>query len=631
MVGRPEPKGLFSPQVDPPKIRRVVTNMNRYRTLLHPLAAGLSLSTMTGLFFACSSMRAEAPTPNSYRASKDAVGATPAKAGPAEADEAFALDGARGESAVPVQVTETRVLRQPPSPAVRIAPSKQPAPRNSAVSSANKPKSESKPDRKRTGRRAAPVSPPPAWVQQGGSAPGGDFEARESRINDFTETNQDHLSTFAVDVDTAAYSIARRTLRSNRMPTPSLVRIEEMVNYFQYAYTPPQSDRELFTIQADGTASPIHGNRHILRVGIQAKQVSAQARKPINLVFLVDTSGSMSGRDKLELTKKALSFAVDQLDDRDRVAITTYAGGVRLVLPPTSGAQKAKIKSALNRLRSGGGTAMNSGLKLAYQQASGMLSDDSVTRIIVCSDGDANIGRSSPTQILESIKGYVSEGVLLSTIGFGHGNYKDAMMEKLANRGNGNYYYVDSERQAERVFARDLFKMVLDVAQDVKIQVDMNPEAVAAYRLIGYENRDVADRDFRNDAVDAGEIGSGHQVTALYEVILTEAPAKRLATVRVRAKQPRGTVAKEASFDVATDRVTGGFDEAPEDLRFATAVMGGSELLRHSPHSEGWTYAEVIKIISGTRPYEAPDRAEFLSLMKKAAHLSGESPAMANR
>lgn len=621
--------------------------MNRYRTLLHPLAAGLSLSTMAGLFFACSSMRAEAPALEPHAASKDAVQMVPAEVPQTETHKAFAYDDKSADTAAAVDVPATPVRAQPRPPAVRIAAAKKPAPRNSAVSStglaslgdvasgrpaqANKSRAKSTVARKRAGRRAQPASTPPAWVQQGGSAPGGDFESRESRINDFKETSQDHLSTFAIDVDTAAYSIARRTLQSSRMPTPSLVRIEEVLNYFQYDYAAPTSDRELFTIQADGTASPIHGNRHILRVGIQAKAVSDQARKPINLVFLVDTSGSMSGRDKLELTKKSLAFAVDQLDDRDRVAITTYAGGVRLILPPTSGSQKAKIKSALSRLRSGGGTAMNSGLKLAYKQASAMLSDDSVTRIIVCSDGDANIGRSSPSQILQSVKGYVSEGVLLSTIGFGHGNYKDAMMEKLANRGNGNYYYVDSVRQAERVFARDFFKMVLDVAQDVKIQVDMNPEAVAAYRLIGYENRNVADRDFRNDAVDAGEIGSGHQVTALYEVILTEAPAERLATVRVRAKQPRGRVAKEASFTVGTSMVTGAFAKAPEDLRFATAVMGGAELLRGSPHAEGWTYGQVIKIISGTRPYDAPDRAEFLSLMKKAAHLSGESRPMATR
>ena len=472
----------------------------------------------------------------------------------------------------------------------------------------------------------SPTSTPPAepaWMVQGGAAPGGDFEGRQARINAFTHTDQDALSTFAIDVDTAAYSIARRTLMSERMPTPSLVRVEEVVNYFRYDYPAPKGE-ELFSIQADGAQHPFLEDRHLLRVGIQAKEVTELDRLPANLVFLVDTSCSMTSGDKLELSKAALSLAVDRLDARDKVAITTYAGGVQVILPPTSGDQKHKIKAALRRLRSGGGTAMASGLELAYQQAAKMLSSDSVTRIIVASDGDANIGASSPDQILKRIEGYKEEGVFLSTIGFGDGNYKDAMMEQLANRGNGNYFYVDSMRQAQRVFSRDLFKMVQDVAQDVKIQVEFDPESVSAYRLVGYENRDVADKDFRNDKVDAGEIGAGHQVTALYEVVLTEQPAKRLATVRVRAKQPRGTTAKEVGFDVGTALVTRGFEAAPEDLRFAAAAMGGSELLRQSPFAEGWSFADVIRIVSETRPYDEPDRAEFLSLMKKAAHLSGE-------
>ncbi|MCB9650321.1 MAG: von Willebrand factor type A domain-containing protein [Deltaproteobacteria bacterium] len=473
-------------------------------------------------------------------------------------------------------------------------------------------------------KRPAPSTPAePAWMAQGASAPGGQFEGREARFNSFTHTDRDALSTFAIDVDTAAYSIARRTLMSERMPTPSLVRVEEMVNYFRYDYPAPKGE-ELFSIQADGAAHPFLEDRKLLRVGIQAKEVTELDRRPANLVFLVDTSGSMSSGDKLELTKAALTLAVDRLDARDKVAITTYAGGVNVVLPPTPGNQKQKIKAALRRLRSGGGTAMSSGLELAYQQAAKMLSPDSVTRIIVASDGDANIGSTSPDQILKRIEGYKEEGVFLSTIGFGQGNYKDAMMEQLANRGNGNYYYIDSMRMAQRVFSRDLFKMVQDVAQDVKIQVEFNPESVAAYRLIGYENRDIADKDFRNDKVDAGEIGAGHQVTALYEVVLTEEPSERLATVRVRAKQPRGTKAKEVGFDVATNLVTRTFASAPEDLRFATAVMGGSELLRRSPFAEGWSFADVIRIVSETRPYDEPDRAEFLSLMKKAAHLSGE-------
>lgn len=626
--------------------------MNRHRFRLYRFTLGLSLTSMTGLFCACSSMMSEpakletppADIQHSRAAAEPAASATadapesePTEVATSEAPASPRPDPAprpARESRPDAKMDRARPRVSNAKPAASVGDMASPLVAQGLALSAEKRKAGTRTpqDSGATGRSAPP--PPastPQWIQQGASAPGGDFAARDARINDFTETTQDALSTFAIDVDTAAYSIARRTLQSERMPTPSLVRVEEVVNYFKYDYAAPRSKDELFSIQADGTASPVHGNRHLLRVGIQAKEVSDLERKPVNLVFLVDTSGSMSSRDKLELTKQALGFAVDQLDARDKVAITTYAGGVRVVLPPTSGADKHKIKAALNRLRSGGGTAMNSGLELAYQQAARMLGPDKVTRIIVCSDGDANIGASSPDAILARIKGYVSEGVFLSTIGFGQGNYKDAMMETLANRGNGNYYYVDSVRQAERIFARDFFKMVQDVAQDVKIQVEMNPEAVAAYRLIGYENRDVADRDFRNDKVDAGEIGAGHQVTALYEVILTSAPAARLATVRVRAKKPRGEIAKEVAFEVPTRLVRKEFSEAAEDLRFATAVMGGAELMRQSPHAEGWTYGQVIQIVSGTRPYDEPDRAEFLSLMKRAALLSGESRPVATR
>lgn len=588
--------------------------MKRHRPFVHRITLGLAVASLTGL--ACSGMRAEKPV---EPAASPSTAQAPRDSAPMAAEEATA-------AASPVREAEVvRARREATSRAARASKSSS-TERGFAADAAGVGNLVA-PAKK--GRRGPP--PAPAWMQQGDSAPGGDFEGRAARVNDFTETSQDHLSTFAVDVDTAAYSIARRTLKSNRMPTPSLVRVEEVLNYFEYDYPAPKSPRELFSISADGAESPVHGNRHLLRVGIQAKALSQLTRKPLNLVFLVDTSGSMQSRDKLGLTKTALAHAVDQLDDRDRVAITTYAGGVRLVLPPTSGANKHEIKAALRRLRSGGGTAMSSGLELAYREASKMLRDDAVTRIIVCSDGDANIGAARPDEILERIGKYVSEGVFLSTIGFGHGNYKDAMMEKLANKGNGNYFYIDSERQAERVFARDFIEMVQDVAQDVKIQVDMNPEAVASYRLVGYENRDVADRDFRNDAVDAGEIGAGHQVTALYEVVLREQPADRLATVRVRAKKPRGTVAKEVAFDVQTRMVTRTFESAPEDLRFAVAAMGSAELMRRSPHAEGWSYAKVIEIISGTRPYDEPDRAELLSLMKRAALLRGEARPVATR
>ncbi|MEO1336986.1 MAG: von Willebrand factor type A domain-containing protein, partial [Myxococcota bacterium] len=374
------------------------------------------------------------------------------------------------------------------------------------------------------------------------------FQGRDdAKVNPLTLAKVDRFSTFSIDIDTAAYSIARRSLIAERMPTPSLVRVEEFVNFFRYGYELPPEDG-VFAVEATGSRSPIDPSKHLVRIGVQARTIDEVDRKPVNLVFLVDTSGSMAGRDKLALAQRALSVAVERLDERDQVAITTYAGGVRLVLPPTSGAHKSEILRALRRLKSGGGTAMGSGMQLAYSQARVMMSgEDEVTRVIVCSDGDANIGATSPDAILETVGQYVKDGIRMSTIGFGQGNYHDYMIEQLANRGNGNYFYIDSMRQAERVFGRDLFKMLEDVAQDVKIQVEFDSDKVAAYRLIGYENRDIADEDFRNDAVDAGEIGAGHQVTALYEVLLAEEAVGKLANIRVRAKRPGGEFAKEVS------------------------------------------------------------------------------------
>ncbi len=460
-----------------------------------------------------------------------------------------------------------------------------------------------------------------AQIRDRDAAPTGDFAGHDApEANAPTRTAEDALSTFAVDVDTAAYSIARRTLKANRAPTASLVRVEELINYFRYDYDPPTEAP--FSIHVDGARSPVDGDTHLLRVGIQARIVPDAERLPSKLVFLVDTSCSMTSNDKLNLAKRSLEIAVDHLGPKDEVAITTYAGGSRVVLPPTRATEKAKIKRAIRSLAPGGGTAMASGMELAYQQATRMLAPNTNTRVIVCSDGDANIGATSHTEILRRVRAHVSEGVRMSTIGFGDGNYKDATMEQLANDGNGNYFYIDDERMAQRVFGRDLTKMLQDVAEDVKIQVEFDPEAVTSYRLVGYENRAVADKDFRNDKVDAGEIGAGHQVTALYELRLAPGAGDHLATVRVRAKQPRGAKASEVERPVKLATVTRGFDRAPSDLRFATAVMGGAELLRRSPHASAWSFDRVLSIL-GDDDGRDPDRAEFRRLMEIARRLMG--------
>jgi Ca-activated chloride channel family protein len=448
------------------------------------------------------------------------------------------------------------------------------------------------------------------------------FVGRRVRINGVERAGNDHHSTFAADVDTAAYSILRRTLRSGGRPEPSLVRVEEIVNYFHYDYDPPEGPDDLFSIQVDGARSPVDPNAHFLRIGIQAKEVSDDERPPANLVFLVDSSCSMTSGDRLELAKRSIRIALDHLGSQDQVAVTTYAGGVETVLAPTRASERERIMRAVGRITAGGGTAMEDGMTVAYRQAQEMFDSRAINRVIVLSDGDANLGATSHEQILERIRSYVAQGITLTTVGFGDGNYRDEMMEQLANRGNGNYHYVDSERMASRLFGRDLTKMIHDVAKDVKIQVDFDPEVVSTYRLIGYENRDVADADFRSDDVDAGEVGAGHQVTALYEIQMNPEAGDLLATVRVRAKRPDRDDAKEAALRVPVAVVDRPFARAASDLRFAVAAAGAAEVFRGRPRA--WTLERAMAVMKGAGLRD-PDRRELAELIQIARARAEES------
>jgi Ca-activated chloride channel family protein len=442
---------------------------------------------------------------------------------------------------------------------------------------------------------------------------------RNYGVNGFTATAEDKLSTFGIDVDTASYTIARRKLLEGTLPPKDSVRVEEFLNYFHYDYPAPKS--AALAVYLDAAPSPFNPGRHLLRVGVQGKKLSISERKPAHLTFLVDVSGSMQSPDKLPLAKRALRMLVDGLKDSDTVAMVTYAGGVKLALPPTGIEQKARIHAAIEELDAGGSTAMAGGLELAYKQAMRTLDEKSVSRVIVVSDGDANVGASSHQEILKLIKGYVKEGVTLSTVGFGMGNYKDEMMEQLADRGNGNYFYVDSLMQARRIFQEQSGGTLEVIAQDVKLQVEFDPAQVKRYRLVGYENRDIADQDFRNDKVDAGEIGAGHTVTALYELELAEGAGEGLATVRIRAKRPRGAAADEAAYRFPAGALAPTFADASPDLRFATAVMGAAEIFRQSPHAAGWSYARVLEIALGATPAGNAERAEFIALLERARSL----------
>ncbi len=448
--------------------------------------------------------------------------------------------------------------------------------------------------------------------------------------NPTTDTREDRLSTFAVDVDTASYALFRRTVNAGGLPHPDSVRVEEWVNYFRYRLPQPKPGTGDFHVDLEAAPSPFTEGRHLVKVGLQGRRVAKSQRKPTHLVFLVDTSGSMSGQDRLELAKTAMKLAVGGLNEEDTVAITTYAGGVHKVLEPTPAGRRGDIEEAIDSLSTGGGTAMGDGLELAYQQAVRHAGSGNVSRVVVLTDGDTNLGRNrTADSMLESIQRYVAEGVTLSTIGFGMGNYRDDLMERLANKGNGNCFYIDSEREARRVFQQELTGTLEVIAQDVKVQVDFEPSAVRSYRLLGYENRAVADRDFRDDTVDGGEVGAGHSVTALYEVELT-GEGTRLATVRVRARRPGGQEAAEQRFGLDAGSVHASLEDASADLRFAAAVAGTADLLRGASQSRDWSLA-TAEALAEESLEGREDREEFLSLLRRVRQLRTQAVSSQSR
>jgi Ca-activated chloride channel family protein len=440
--------------------------------------------------------------------------------------------------------------------------------------------------------------------------------------NEMVLVANDPLSTFAIDVDTGSFTNARRSIEEGWLPPPASVRVEEFVNYPDYDYDAPTGDSPL-GVTLEAAPSPWASGRHVLRVGLHAPE-PAGARKPVHLVFLVDVSGSMNTPDRLPLAKECLASLVGGLGPEDTVGLVTYAGGVRAVLEPTPTTRKAEILDAIDQLRSGGGTAMGSGMTLAYEMASDAFVEGIENRVIVLSDGDTNIGATSHDQILAGIEEYAKKGITLSTIGFGRGNYNDALMEQLADRGDGNYFYVDSLEEGERIFGEKLTSTIQTVATDVKVQVEFDARAVHAYRLIGYENRDVADEDFRDDAVDAGEVGAGHRVTALYELILKDAPSGDLATVRIRAEKPGAeNAAGEWTTPLPVSRVEDELADTTRDFRVALGMATFAEVLRGSAPEVELT--DVAALIRGAARHGSDD-SSLATLVDTAAALRQEQP-----
>jgi Ca-activated chloride channel family protein len=449
-------------------------------------------------------------------------------------------------------------------------------------------------------------------------------------VNGFTVVSQDSLSTFSIDVDTASYTVARRKLQEGGLPPVASVRVEEFVNYFDYDYPQP-TGKHPFNVQFEAFPDPFRAGRHIMRVGVQGKDLSRAERPPLHLTFLVDVSGSMSSSDKLGLAKQSLHMLVDTLSEGDTVALATYAGRTAEVLPPTDSANKRKIHDAIEALSSGGSTAMSSGIDIAYKLAQRSFETGAENRVIVMSDGDANVGSTSWDEMLSQIKGHADAGVTLSTIGFGMGNYRDTLMEQLANNGDGNNYYIDSQAQAQRVFVEQMGSTVFTIARDVKLQVAFNEASVAAYRLIGYENRDIADRDFRNDRVDAGEVGAGHTVTALYEVILKEGYDDTLATLNLRYEAPGADkAATEIAFPFPDDALSETEALTSRDARIAYAAATFAEILRGSPYT---AELSMSRLIAYTQAAKRPgkDDAELIDLMKAAQRLGAGGTGVSMR
>jgi Ca-activated chloride channel family protein len=437
----------------------------------------------------------------------------------------------------------------------------------------------------------------------------------ELTYNGFVHTEEDNLSTFGIDVDNGSYTFGRKKINEGHMPPQESVRVEEYINYFRQDYESPVDMP--FSVIVDGAPSPFRSDSlHILRIGLQGREVSGSERKPWNLTFLVDISGSMTSR--IDLVKESLYILVDQMQEGDKISVCTYAGSVGTVLTPTTLAENDQegIKGILSDLKAGGMTAMASGLQNAYNvNMSGSIAEG-VNRVVVCSDGDANVGPTSHEDILELIASYVEEGITLSALGFGQGNYNDYLMEQLADQGNGNYYYIDSLAEAERLFTEELTGVMEVIAKDVKIQVEFNSDAVIRYRLIGYENRDIADEDFEDEETDAGEIGAGHRVTALYEVELNDTGVWDLLTVHLRYKLPEGGSDIPVDVQVTQEVLVGTFMEAGERFQFTVGVAEFAEILRGSPYVTS-SLDDVEQIVSQAL-WGGDDRdVEFLELIRK--------------
>lgn len=456
--------------------------------------------------------------------------------------------------------------------------------------------------------------------------------------NPFLQPHPHPLSTFSIDVDTASYSNVRRFLHQGQLPPKDAVRLEELINYFDYNYAPPTGDQP-FSVSTEVATAPWNSKHKLVHIGLKGKELSQV--QPSNLVFLIDVSGSMQSANKLTLVKKSLCLLVHQLKPEDRVSLVVYAGQAGVVLPPTPGTEKATIMAAIDRLEAGGSTAGGAGIKLAYDMAVRYFRKDGNNRVILATDGDFNVGQSSDAELERLIEQKRDQGIFLTVLGYGTDNYKDNKMELLADKGNGNYAYIDTLLEAQKVLVHDLRGTLFTIAKDVKIQVEFNPDKVQAYRLIGYENRLLRDQDFNDDRKDAGEIGAGHTVTALYEIIptgitsdvqlpkvdplkfqkpstsTTAAQSQDLIHLKLRYKQPNGNTSELISTFVPDQNRP--LTAASDNLKFSSAVAMFGMVLRNSDYKGESTLDQVIDLTTQVKGKDPQGyRSAFLQLVQRS-------------
>jgi Ca-activated chloride channel homolog len=576
---------------------------------MNRVVRGSSLLIVTAIVAACAAQRDEG------KAEADRQGPAPQQPTTEEVDASLAKVEARDQSVQEVVVTGAKAgrVRQDSAPL--------------SVSSVSSPAT----------MVANYCCPPPVYQQ-----PTNTERYQHMDDNPVHLVKEQPVSTFSIDVDTGAYANVRRFLNDGQLPPQDAVRVEEMINYFDYRYAPPTSRDAPFRVATEVAPAPWNPQALLMKIGIKGFEVAAAERPPANLVFLIDVSGSMQSPDKLPLLKNAFRLLTDQLTARDRVSMVVYAGSSGVVLEPTSGDQKHKIRAAIDRLEAGGSTNGAEGIERAYQLAHDAQIKGGINRVVLATDGDFNVGVVNFEALVDMAERQHASGVAITTLGFGTGNYNDQLLERLADAGNGNYAYVDTLSEARKVLVTELSSTLFTIAKDVKIQVEFNPATVLEYRLIGYENRMLAREDFNNDKVDAGDIGAGHRVTALYEVIpvgktglldplrytqqLPAAgdarPSSELANVKLRYKKPASDTSELLEYPIAKGSVMAA-DKLSADFRFAASVAAFGQLLRGGKYVSNFGYDDVARLARGALD-EDPEgyRREFLSLVKLAGSMA---------